>query len=592
LDNVSTDKEIEEFEELDEALHRIQSHRSDFEEQVDHIFSLFHQGSFDEAQELADEVEETEEAIILEVEAITEEIETFTKEAALTAEHHEQSSIVILLILAISATVISILLSLIIIRSIVTAVSTIISETNMISGAIKEGDTSKHANAEGISDEFKPILEGINAILDRYNQPLEMVKYTVSNLTIGNLPEVIEEDYNGDFDKLKNNLNGLITSTATMTEVIQKIAMGDTEVSIAQRSENDTLMKSLQYLIKTTKVLGVKVEQLAGGDLTQKIDIRSENDSLSISLKNMIEQLFEVVSGVKVAADNVASGSLQMSSTSSELSQGATEQASSAEEASSSMEQMSANIKQNADNAIQTERIAVQVAQDAETSGQAVNETVDAMRSIAEKISIIEEISRQTNMLALNAAIEAARAGEHGKGFAVVADAVRKLAERSQDAAAEISTLSANSVEVAENAGGMLSKIVPDIRKNAELVQEINASSAEQSTGADQINTALQQLDTVIQQNAATAEELSSTSEELSSQSEQLKDLVLFFNTGDTSVKMLTPPKRKKSPVAEKGAIEVGHFSKPPVTNTPPADSGIVLDMDNSDSLDKDFEEF
>jgi len=278
---------------------------------------------------------------------------------------------------------------------------------------------------------------------------------------------------------------------------------------------------------------GVDVaNKMAQGDLTVdiRIDRKDEVGRLMTSMRNMVDSIKKVVSEVITASDNVASGSQELSATAEQTSQGATEQSASAEQASSSMEQMSANIKQNADNAQQTERIALKVAEDAEKGGKAVEETVDAMRQIAEKISIIEEIARQTNMLALNAAIEAARASEHGKGFAVVADAVRKLAERSQNAAGEISNLSVSSVEIAEKAGEMLNRIVPDIRKTAELVQEINASSAEQNTGADQINQALQQLDKVIQQNASASEEMSSTSEELASQAEQLKETIAFFN--------------------------------------------------------------
>ena len=279
------------------------------------------------------------------------------------------------------------------------------------------------------------------------------------------------------------------------------------------------------------------VEMIAGGDLSQTVESRSDDEigMLFRSITDMVSRLNTVVADVKSAADNVASGSRELSSSSEQMSQGTTEQAASAEEASSSIEEMNATIRQNADNAMATEKIALKSANDASESGSAVSEAVKAMKDIAGKITIIEEIARQTNLLALNAAIEAARAGEHGKGFAVVAAEVRKLAERSQVAAAEISGLSTSSVEVAERAGAMLGKLVPDIGKTSELVQEISASSKEQSAGAEQIDNAIQQLNRVIQQNAGAAEEMASTAQELSSQAEMLLSTMTFFKVAARS---------------------------------------------------------
>jgi methyl-accepting chemotaxis protein len=271
---------------------------------------------------------------------------------------------------------------------------------------------------------------------------------------------------------------------------------------------------------------------LAQGDLTITVEAKSKDETgvMMAALSQMVDKLKQVVGDVISATDNVASGSQELSATAQQMSQGATEQAASAEEISSSMEEMSSSIKQNADNSSRTEKISVKSATDATEGGKAVTETVSAMKEIATKISIIEEIARQTNLLALNAAIEAARAGEHGKGFAVVASEVRKLAERSQAAAGEISTLSSRSVQVAETAGEMLARMVPDIQKTAELVQEISAASREQDTGAEQISKAIQQLDQVIQLNASASEEMASTSEELASQADLLKDSISFFN--------------------------------------------------------------
>jgi len=329
---------------------------------------------------------------------------------------------------------------------------------------------------------------------------------------------------------------------------------------------------------------------MAQGDFTHELDIdqRDEIGDLVASLNTMLFKLREVVSEVQSAGENVASGSEELSASSENLSQGATEQAASVEEVSSSMEQMTANIRQNAENAAQTEKIATQSATDAAAGGQAVTETVGAMKQIAEKISIIEEIARQTNLLALNAAIEAARAGEHGKGFAVVAAEVRKLAERSGAAAAEISELSARSVAVAEKAGEMLTRMVPDIRKTADLVQEIAAASREQDAGAEQINKAIQQLDQVIQSNASASEEMASTSEELSSQAEQLQVTMSFFRLAGGGPKGRPAAKPAKAVAARPATPR--KLAAP--AETPRATAGgLALDM-GSDSGDEEFERF
>ncbi|WP_231117088.1 HAMP domain-containing methyl-accepting chemotaxis protein [Pseudodesulfovibrio alkaliphilus] len=279
-------------------------------------------------------------------------------------------------------------------------------------------------------------------------------------------------------------------------------------------------------------LLGVSfARSMSQGDFTRTLEIsqRDEVGTLATALNEMVGRLREVVAQVQTATENVASGSEELSATAFSLSQGATEQAASVEEVSSSMEEMASNIQRNADNARETEGLAEKVSRDAEASGEAVDKAMAAMRHIAEKITVIEEIARQTNLLALNAAIEAARAGEHGKGFAVVAAEVRKLAERSGVAASEISELSASTVSVADKAGRMLQQLLPDIRRTAELVQDISSSSDEMTAGANQISRAMSQLDQVIQLNASASEEMASTSEELSTQGQRLQKAMSFF---------------------------------------------------------------
>lgn len=370
------------------------------------------------------------------------------------------------------------------------AINLLISDANMLAQSAIDGKLATRADVTKHYGDFRKIVEGVNNTLDAVIGPLNMAALYVDRIAKGDLPQKINDNYNGDFNAIKNNLNVLIDALYLVTDSAKKLSSGDLDVKISLRSENDELLKALS---------------------------------------EMVAKLTTIVTEVYSAAQNVADGSLAISSSAQQMAQGANEQASSVEEVSSSIEEMSSIIEQNTDNAQQTEKIAIKAANDISEGNKSVGITIDAMREIAEKITVITAIAEKTDLLAINAAIEAARAGEHGEGFAVVAAEVRKLAELSQDAAKEITKVARDSVKIAEKSGDQLKSIVPDIQNTAKLVQEIAAASIEQKAGTKQINSAINQLNTIAQQNASSAEELSSSSEELTSQADQLKDVISFF---------------------------------------------------------------
>jgi methyl-accepting chemotaxis protein len=442
-------------------------------------------------------------------------------------------------------------------NSCVDAVNAMVADGVMLVKAALEGKLATRADATKHQGDYQKIVQGVNDMLDAVVGPLNVSAKYVELISKGDNPPPITDTYNGDFNLIKNNLNTLVEAMNEITAAADEIAKGNLTVDIRERCPKDKLMQALA---------------------------------------SMVSGLTQTVSEVRSIAGEVAEASQSISTASIQVSKGASSQAAAAEEASSSMEEMVSNIKQNADNAQQTDKIANKSAKDAQESGKSVLEAVAAMKEIANKISIIEEIARQTNLLALNAAIEAARAGEHGKGFAVVAAEVRKLAERSQKAAGEINQLSSTTLKVSEKSGEMLEKLVPDIQRTAELVQEITAASKEQDTGAEQINKALQQLQQVIQQNASASEEMASTTEELTGQSEQLVGALSFFKTGEEA----GPAARKGSAAAPVRKLQGAPAKAQKATSHGQiagtrlgAKAGVSLKLsDKHDDLDGEFERY
>jgi len=458
------------------------------------------------------------------------------------------------------------------------AVNALVADANMLSSAAIEGRLATRADAAKHQGDFRKIVEGVNQTLDAVIGPLNVAADYVESISKGAIPAKITDSYNGDFNTIKNNLNTCIDAVNALVADADMLSGAAIEGRLTTRADATKHQGDFRKIVEDVNAtldgvilpLNESVEVLAlleQGDLTRTVNgnYKGQLGEFKDTVNSTVAKLSQTISKVISAADQLSNASEQINSTSQSLSQAASEQATSVEETSASIEQMAASIDQNAENAKITDSMASKAATEAGQGGVAVKQTVDAMREIAKKIGIIDDIAYQTNMLALNAAIEAARAGDHGKGFAVVAAEVRKLAERSQIAAQEIGELAENSVETAESAGKLLDEIVPSIAKTSDLVQEITAASQEQSAGVAQVNVSMTQMNQLTQQNAAASEQLAATAEEMTGQAEQLQTLMSFFRLEGRGRKLSTPAVTKSAKKAVKlktiaqGSTDIEH---------------------------------
>ncbi|CAM2195839.1 methyl-accepting chemotaxis protein [Paraburkholderia kururiensis] len=441
----------------------------------------------------------------------------------------------------------------------------IIAEMNRMSAEHDKGDIDVMIASENFDGAFRSMADGINKMVGGHIAVKKKAMACVAEFGRGNFEAPLEPFpgkkafINETIEQVRRNLKALITDTAALVASARAGRLETRADASAHQGDfrrivegiNQTLDAVIEPLNEASRVL----KAIEGGDLTQTASTAFEGQlkALCESVNSTATKLAEVVDEVNGGAMSLANASEEVSAAAQSLSQAASVQAASVEETSASLEQMTASISQNTENSRVTDGMASKAANEANEGGDAVRATVGAMKQIAQKIGIIDDIAYQTNLLALNAAIEAARAGEHGKGFAVVAAEVRKLAERSQVAAQEIGNVAASSVELAEKAGHLLDQMVPNIRKTSDLVQEITASSEEQSAGVNQINSAVAQLSQTTQQNASSSEELAATAETMNTQTTQLQQTMSFFKI--RSGKTIRPAAARRTPAAPVATI-------------------------------------
>jgi methyl-accepting chemotaxis protein len=431
-----------------------------------------------------------------------------------------------------------------------------IADMNHMSQEHDAGDIDVMMSTDKFQGDFKVMAQGVNDMVSGHIAVKKKAMAVVKAFGEGNFDAPMEQlpgkkaFINDTIELVRGNLKSVITGTEDLINAATEGRL-DTRLDVeGYQGDFAKLVQGINTMLETVvnplnevRKMFVRMEQ---GDMTTQIsnEYQGQLEELRVAANNTATKLAQTIGDVINATEQLTNASAQISATSQSLSQATSEQAASVEETSASIEQMAASINQNAENAKVTDGMATKAAKEAIEGGDAVKQTVDAMKEIATRISIIDDIAYQTNMLALNAAIEAARAGDHGKGFAVVAAEVRKLAERSQVAAQEIGDLAVGSVKAAERAGELINTIVPGIGKTSDLVQEISAASIEQSSGTNQINTAMNQMSQITQQNASASEELAATAEEMTSQAEQLNDLMSFFNIGQSQSERRGPNRK------------------------------------------------